>query len=162
MKPVAQGRLASLRPMREHDLAQVVAVEQRAYEYPWSLGIFADCLRVGYCCWTLAEAETVLGYCIMAVAADEAHVLNVCVDPGRQRQGHGRRMLEHMIDLARGHRATILFLEVRPSNAAAIELYAGLGFRQLAVRRNYYPARDGREDALVLALNLPVDDPQGG
>jgi len=162
MKPVAQGLAASLRPMREHDLAQITAVEQRAYEYPWSLGIFADCLRVGYCCWTLVEAETVVGYCIMAVAADEAHVLNVCVDPGHRRQGHGRRMLEHMVEIARGHRATILFLEVRPSNAAAIELYAGLGFRQLAVRRHYYPAREGREDALVLALDLPTEDPQGG
>ena len=162
MKPEAQGGIAHLRPMREHDLAQVVAVEQRAYEYPWSLGIFADCLRVGYCCWTLAEGETVIGYCIMAVASDEAHVLNVCVDPDRQREGHGRRMLEHMIDIARGHHATILFLEVRPSNAAAIGLYAGFGFRQLAVRRNYYPARAGREDALVLALDLPADEPAGG
>jgi len=162
MNPAARGRSADLRPMREHDLAQVLAVEQRAYEFPWTAGIFADCLRVGYCCWTLAEAETVLGYCIMAVAADEAHVLNVCVDPAYQRQGHGRRMLEHMIGIARGHRATILFLEVRPSNAAAIELYAGLGFRQLAVRRSYYPAREGREDALVLALNLPGEAPDGG
>lgn len=143
-----------LRPMREHDLAQVVAIEQRAYEFPWSHGIFADCLRVGYCCWTLLVGDEVAGYCIMSVAADEAHVLNVCVDPDFRRQGHARHMLTHLVEVARGHRATVVFLEVRPSNPGAIELYLDFGFRQLAVRRNYYPAREGREDALVLALRL--------
>jgi ribosomal-protein-alanine N-acetyltransferase len=147
--------------MREHDLPQVVAIEQQAYEFPWSLGIFKDCLRVGYCCWTLAFDDAVAGYCIMSVAAGEAHVLNVCVDETRRRRGHARRMLEHMVTLARGHRATILFLEVRPSNRAAIDLYLDFGFRQLAVRRDYYPARDGREDALVLALRFDEDAPPG-
>lgn len=145
--------------MREHDLPQVVAIEQRAYEFPWSLGIFADCLRVGYCCWTLALDDEVAGYCVMSVAAGEAHVLNVCVDEAHQRQGHARRMLDHMVELARGHHATILFLEVRPSNQAALQLYFEFGFRQLAVRRQYYPARDGREDALVLALRFDEDVP---
>lgn len=143
-----------LRPMREHDLAQIVAIEQRAYDFPWSLGIFADCLRVGYCCWTLVDGEHIVGYCIMSIAADEAHVLNVCVNPDHRRQGHARRMLTHLVDIARRHRATIVFLEVRPSNPGAIKLYLDFGFRQLAVRRNYYPANAGREDALVLALRL--------
>jgi ribosomal-protein-alanine N-acetyltransferase len=93
----------------------------------------------------------------MSVAAGEAHVLNVCVNEAHQRQGHARRMLDHMVDLARGHHATILFLEVRPSNQAALQLYFDFGFRQLAVRRQYYPARDGREDALVLALRFDED-----
>lgn len=162
MIAATETRRAGLRPMREHDLAQILAIEQRAYEFPWTHGIFTDCLRVGYCCWTLAEADAVVGYCIMAIAADEAHVLNVCVDPGRQRLGYGRRMLDHMVDLARDHRATIVFLEVRPSNAAALRLYAAAGFGRIAVRRNYYPARGGREDALVLALRLPAEDPAGG
>lgn len=157
MSAMPQGGEAQLRPMREHDLPQVVAIEQRAYEFPWSLGIFADCLRVGYCCWTLTDAATVAGYCVMSVAAGEAHVLNVCVDDAYRRQGHARRMLAHMVELARGHGATILFLEVRPSNQTAIDLYLDFGFRQLAVRRAYYPARDGREDALVLALRLADD-----
>lgn len=145
---------ARLRPMREHDLMQVVAIEQRSYEFPWSLGIFADCLRVGYCCWSLEIGDALAGYCIMSVAAEEAHVLNVCVAPEHRRRGHARRMLEHLVDVARGHRAGVVFLEVRPSNPGAIELYRDFGFRQLAVRRNYYPAREGREDALVLALRL--------
>lgn len=158
-----EPRPAGLRPMREHDLAQVVEVEGRAYEFPWSQGIFADCLRVGYCCWTLAEEHAVVGYCIMAIAADEAHVLNLCVDPARRRRGYGRRMLDHMVALARDHRATIVFLEVRPSNAAALHLYAEAGFERIAVRRNYYPAHGGgREDALVLALRLPDAAGPGG
>lgn len=154
MSAVPAGASSRLRPMREHDLAQVAALEQRAYEFPWSLGIFADCLRVGYCCWTLEIGGGLAGYCIMSVAAEEAHVLNVCVAPEHRRQGHARRMLEHLVGIARGHRATVVFLEVRPSNPAAITLYLDFGFRQLAVRRSYYPAREGREDALVLALTL--------
>jgi ribosomal-protein-alanine N-acetyltransferase len=141
--------------MREHDLPQVVAVEQRAYEFPWTLGIFADCLRVGYCCWSLADDDVVVGYCIMAVAADEAHVLNLCVDPLQQRRGHGRHILEHMLGLAAAHHASLVFLEVRPSNRVAIDLYVAAGFERIAVRRNYYPVVGGREDALVLALRLP-------
>ena len=151
-----------LRPMREHDLAAIVAIEQRAYEFPWSLGIFADCLRVGYCCWSLIEGEGIAGYCIMSVAAEEAHVLNVCVDEPYRRQGHAHRMLVHLVDIARSHRARIVFLEVRPTNPGAIQLYLDFGFRQLAVRRNYYPAREGREDALVFALRLAGEPPGDG
>ncbi len=154
MNAVSEHGAPQLRPMREHDLAQIVALEQRAYPFPWSLGIFADCLRVGYCCWTLEADAAVAGYCIMSVAAEEAHVLNVCVAPEYRRQGHARRMLEHLVEVARRHRATVIFLEVRPSNPAAITLYLDFGFRRLAVRRNYYPAQQGREDALVLALRL--------
>lgn len=162
MNAVPVDALPRLRPMREHDLAQVAALEQRAYEFPWSLGIFADCLRVGYCCWALEIAEELGGYCIMSVAAEEAHVLNVCVAPEHRRRGHARRMLEHLVDIARGHRATVIFLEVRPSNPAAIELYLDFGFRRLAVRRNYYPAREGREDALVLVYRLDEHAPASG
>jgi ribosomal-protein-alanine N-acetyltransferase len=162
MNAVPAGATPRLRPMSEHDLTAVVALEQRAYEFPWSFGIFADCLRVGYCCWALEHGDTLAGYCIMSVAADEAHVLNVCVAPERRRQGHARRMLEHLAGIARGHRATVVFLEVRPSNPAAIDLYRDFGFRQLAVRRNYYPAREGREDALVFAYRLDEDTPADG
>lgn len=162
MSAVPAGATPRLRPMREHDLAGVVALEQRAYEFPWSLGIFADCLRVGYCCWALDITDALAGYCIMSVAAEEAHVLNVCVAPEHRRRGHARRMLDHLLDTARGHRARVVFLEVRPSNPAAIELYLDFGFRQLAVRRNYYPAREGREDALVLAYRLDTEAPASG
>lgn len=154
MSAVLKDEEMVLRPMREHDLVQIVAVEQRAYEFPWSIGIFADCLRVGYCCWTLLAADTIIGYGIMAVAADEAHVLNLCIDPAHRRRGHARALLERLLGLAGEHRAAIVFLEVRPSNEAAIELYHQAGFQRIAVRRDYYPATVGREDALVLGKHL--------
>ena len=143
-----------LRPMREHDLTRVAAIEAQAYEFPWTLGIFADCLRAGYCCWSLTVHERLLGYGIMAVALDEAHILNLCIEPAQQRQGHAQRLLHHLLELAELRYATMVFLEVRPTNLAARALYARNGFQQLAVRRGYYPANPGREDAWVLGKTL--------
>jgi ribosomal-protein-alanine N-acetyltransferase len=143
-----------LRPMREHDLQRVIGVEQRSYEFPWSIGIFADCLRVGYCCWVLADGDRLCGHGIMAIAADEAHVLNICVDPDYRRLGLARQLLAHLLFVSTDHQAQIVFLEVRPSNTGAIELYRQTGFSQIAVRRAYYPATVGREDALVLGKTL--------
>jgi ribosomal-protein-alanine N-acetyltransferase len=144
-----------LRPMREHDLAAVIEVERRAYEFPWTLGIFADCLRAGYCCWSLLLAEQIVGYGIMAVTLDEAHILNLCIDPPFHRRGYAQRMLDQLVALASRHHAGMVFLEVRPSNAPARELYARNGFTRIAVRRGYYPAHEGREDALVLSRTFP-------
>ena len=144
--------------MREHDLSHISDIEARAYEFPWSQGIFADCLRAGYCCWTLVAGGQVAGYGILSVGAEEAHLLNLCVDPDFRRRGLARRLLNHLLRLAREHYATICFLEVRPSNPGAIALYEGQGFRKIAVRRDYYPARQGREDAVVMTLQLlPAD-----
>jgi len=152
-----------LRPMREHDVPQVAAVERRAYEFPWSAGIFSDCLRAGYCSWALELRGAIVGYGIMAVALDEAHLLNLCVDPLYQRRGYARLMLAHLEQLAVRHRASLLFLEVRPSNAQALALYARSGFGKIAVRRGYYPARVGREDAWVYSKTFaqahPVESP---
>lgn len=150
MSAILKDPATVVRPLREHDLARVVQIEQRAYDFPWSLGIFSDCLRVGYCCWSVLEHELLVGYGIMAVAADEAHILNICIDPGYRRRGYARLLLGQLLERAVSHRASIVFLEVRPSNGPAIELYLQSGFKQLAIRREYYPARRGREDALVL------------
>ncbi len=144
-----------LRPMREHDLARVLEVERRAYEFPWTAGIFGDCLRAGYCCWSLLLGETLIGYAIMVVTLDEAHILNICVDPEYHRRGHAQRLLDQLLALAVRHRASMVFLEVRPTNVAARHLYMRNGFSQIALRRGYYPAREGREDALVLSKNFP-------
>lgn len=144
-----------LRPMREPDLASVIEVEVRAYEFPWTLGIFSDCLRAGYCCWSLLLGDTLIGYGIMAVTSDEAHILNICVDPLHRRCGFAQRILDQLMQLAERHRASIVFLEVRPTNLPARHLYARNGFTQIALRRSYYPARKGREDALVLNKNIP-------
>lgn len=151
--------LPTLRPMAEADLAEVARIEAAAYEFPWTLGIFRDCLRAGYHGWVLARPGAIYGYGMLSIAAGEAHLLNLCIDPTRQREGHGRRLLARLIDLARWHRAERIFLEVRPSNAAAIRLYHEAGFNEIGRRPNYYPARGGREDALVLALELlsPAD-----
>ncbi len=143
-----------LRPMTVADLDRVMEIEPRAYEFPWSEGIFRDCLRVGYCCWCCEENDELVGYGVMSVAAGESHILNLTVRPESQRAGIGRRLLENFIRLARRHHADTLMLEVRPSNHPAIRLYESIGFNETGRRPNYYPARNGREDALIFALSL--------
>jgi len=150
---------AEFRPMRPVDVEAVAAIEARAYEFPWSPGIFRDCLRAGYECWVLGAAtQGPVGYGVLSVAAGEAHILNVCVAPEAQGRGYGRRLLHRLVDLARWHRAERVFLEVRPSNAKAIVLYERTGFNEIGRRPNYYPARRGREDALVMAMELLPDE----
>jgi ribosomal-protein-alanine N-acetyltransferase len=148
----------ALRPMRDSDLDAVMAIEQRAYPFPWTRGIFRDCLKAGYPAWVLTEHQLVIGYGILSVAADEAHILNVCVSPERQGRGHGRYLLRALVNSARDQRASRVFLEVRPSNLGAICLYHSEGFNEIGRRPRYYPARDGREDALVMAIELFFDD----
>ena len=145
---------AQIRAMTDADLAEVVSVEARAYEFPWSVGIFKDCLRAGYGCFVLATNAEIIGYFILSVAANEGHVLNVCIDPSEQGNGYGRRLMKRLLDLARWHRCERVFLEVRPSNPRAIALYHDLGFNEIGRRPRYYPAKNGREDALVMAIEL--------
>ncbi|HSM99693.1 MAG TPA: ribosomal protein S18-alanine N-acetyltransferase [Rudaea sp.] len=151
----------ALRTMSADDLEQVAAIELSAYEYPWTHGIFRDCLRAGYDCIVLAHGIEVVGYGVLSAAAGEAHVLNVCVAPTQQGQGHGKRLMKRLIDLARWHRAERIFLEVRPSNAHAVRLYYQLGFNEIGKRPNYYPSKRGREDAVVMAMELlPPEAPE--
>jgi ribosomal-protein-alanine N-acetyltransferase len=154
---VEPGAAPSLRPMRESDLDAVLAIERRAYEFPWTLGIFRDCLLANYPAWVLARDDVLLGYGLLSIAADEAHILNLCTAPEAQGHGHGRRLLRALLQVARGRGAHRVFLEVRPSNAAAIALYHAEGFNEIGRRPRYYPAHDGREDALVMAMEL-LDD----
>ena len=148
----------ALRPMRVGDLDAVMAIERRAYPFPWTRGIFDDCLRAGYPAWVLHGADGLLGYGVLSIAAGEAHVLNVCVDPARQGQGLGRHLFRALIDEAIRHGAVRVFLEVRPSNPAAIALYHDEGFNEIGRRPRYYPAHDGREDAIVMARELAMPD----
>jgi [ribosomal protein S18]-alanine N-acetyltransferase len=143
-----------IRAMTESDLDAVWEIERRAYEFPWSRGIFLDCLRVPYVCHVYEEQGRVIGYAVMSLAADEAHLLNLCLAEAVRGRGLGRRMLKHLTLQAMGEGARVLFLEVRPTNADALRLYQDAGFRRVGVRRDYYQAAGGREDALVLALNL--------
>jgi len=147
--------LWQLWPMDERHLPQVMAIEQQAYTHPWTEGIFRDCLRVGYSAWVVANSHgEVLAYALMTMAVGEAHVLNLCTAPQQQRQGLAGFLLKHLMMVARAASVTTLLLEVRVSNLAAQQLYAGFGFNKIGQRRGYYPAFDGREDAYVLALSL--------
>lgn len=144
----------SLRPMRESDLDAVMAIEVRAYPFPWTRGIFRDCLRAGYSMWVYERGGALLGYGVLSVAAGEAHVLNLCTAAGNEGVGLGHRMLATLLKIARGQRAQRVFLEVRPSNPRAIELYQRAGFNEIGRRPRYYPASAGREDAIVMAMEL--------
>ncbi|HUW51495.1 MAG TPA: ribosomal protein S18-alanine N-acetyltransferase [Sulfuricella sp.] len=145
---------AVFRPMYLADIEAVVAIECEIYPFPWTYGNFRDSFNAGYSVWVCEFGGTVIGYSVMMVAADEAHLLNLGIARDWQGRGLGRRFLHHLIDLARGYHAGILLLEVRPSNIGARRLYATTGFREIAVRRKYYPAENGREDALLLELVL--------
>jgi [ribosomal protein S18]-alanine N-acetyltransferase len=142
------------RPMQAADLEEIIAIEQRSYPYPWTHLIFNDCLRAGYCCWVCERQGIMEGYGVTSIAAGESHLLNLCVRAESQQQGIGRKLLLHLISLARRHNAEMMFLEVRPSNRAARALYESMGFNELGSRRDYYPADHGREDALILARVL--------
>lgn len=142
-------------PMTTADLDDVASVEQQIYPFPWTRGNFADSLNAGYSAWVLRDAIGVLqAYAIMMLAVDEAHLLNLSVARDAQRRGLGWRTLEWIAEVARGHGAHTLLLEVRPSNPAALRLYQRYGFERVGLRRGYYPARDGREDALVMRVTL--------
>lgn len=154
MSAVIKEALLNFRPMVEEDISTVLAIEESAYEFPWSRIIFQDCLRVGYCSWVLERGRSIIGYGVMSVGAGECHILNLCVEPASQRLGHGRTILNHLLDLAIKHDAEVAFLEVRPSNRAAKQLYARAGFNEVGLRRNYYPARYSREDAVIMARSL--------
>lgn len=143
-----------IRPMMEIDLPEIAAIERRSYAFPWSENIFRDCLRVGYTCRALDLSGQIVGYGVMSLGAGEAHVLNVCVRDEFRNLGFGRRLLEHLLERAAASGVHEAFLEVRPSNTAAIRLYQRLGFEQIGIRRGYYQAPEGREDAIVLKLAL--------
>jgi ribosomal-protein-alanine N-acetyltransferase len=141
-----------IRLMQPSDLKSVAAVERAAYAFPWSLGIFRDCLLAGYYCLVLDVGKSLTGYGIMSVAAAEAHLLNLCVHPSAQRLGYGRRVLNALFLKAEDAGVEKIFLEVRPSNHVALRLYQSVGFEQIGVRPAYYQAERGREDAVVLSV----------
>jgi len=146
--------LVAIRPMNELDIPMVVTIERSAYQFPWSEGIFRDCLRVGYVCRVVDAGGDMGGYGIMSVGAGEAHILNVCIREEYRGRGYARKMLVYLMDRARAAGMQEAFLEVRPSNTAASRLYHSMGFEQVGVRRGYYQATVGREDAAVLRIIL--------
>jgi len=143
-----------IRSMTETDVSEVIAIERNSYQFPWSEGIFRDCLRVCYICRVVTVHGTIIVYGVMSVGAGEAHILNLCVGQLYRCRGVGKRLLTYLIERGAASGMSEAFLEVRPSNTTAIRLYLALGFEQVGMRRGYYQAVGGREDAAVLKLTL--------
>ncbi len=146
--------MIELRPMSEADLPAVMAIENAIYTFPWTQGNFRDSLAAGYSCWIYVRDGELIGYAVLLRVSDEAHLLNLSIAAGCQRQGYGSLLLQRVCELARGQGTRLLFLEVRPSNNAALRLYERHGFGRIGLRREYYPAQAGREDALIFSLPL--------
>ena len=151
---VHAGKRITFREMTAADLDDVMSNESLGYTYPWTRGIFLDCLKIGHDCRVLCMDGRIAGHAIMSAAAGEAHLLNVCVRRDRQGLGLGRLFVRYVLKRARVLGAETMFLEVRPSNKAALGLYESLGFLEVGRRKEYYPGEVRREDALVLALKL--------
>lgn len=141
-----------LRPMQMEDVDVVMSIEPHIYSHPWTRGNFTDSLQSGYSAWVMMHGQKIIGYALMMMVLDEAHLLNLSIAKSYQKQGLGRLLLEHMITTSKNHRAANMFLEVRASNVSAIALYENIGFNEMSVRRGYYPAANGREDAVLMGL----------
>lgn len=143
------------RPMARGDIDAVTRIERASYPFPWSRRVFEDCLRAGHRCFVAtASAQYVIGYSLLSIAVEEAHVLNLCVDPAHRRRGVARLLLDRMLAEAVDRKMRALLLEVRPSNRGARALYTDYGFKRIATRPAYYPAQDGREDAYLLSRRV--------
>ena len=155
MNALREPQVGRFRQMLYADLREVIAIEKRAYEFSWTESIFRDCIRVGYHCPVLEIPHGFIQtYGVMSAAAGEAHILNLCVRPELRGRGLSRRMLNHLLELAHTVEVQTVFLEVRPTNAAAVRLYSSAGFCEIGLRPGYYPSTGGREDALVMAKEL--------
>lgn len=149
-----------VRPMQQEDIEGVMLIENDVVEFPWTASIFSDCIKVGYGCWVVSENNQILGYGLISVSAGEGHILNICISRSQQRKGYGERMMKHLIKEAKRQNCDSVYLEVRVSNLGARELYTKLNFVHVGDRKDYYPAQTGREDALVLSLNLKPENAQ--
>ena len=136
------------------DIDRVMKVERDVYDFPWTERIFSDCIRVGYLCWLALHDQDVVGHAIISVVAGEGHMLNLSIARAHQRRGYGRQFIDFLLSEARARNAQTMLLEVRPSNIAAINCYNSAGFNEIGSRKGYYPAPDGREDALLFAKQL--------
>jgi ribosomal-protein-alanine N-acetyltransferase len=154
MNAILNDPLPQIRPMLVEDLPSVMDLERRAYPFPWTAGNFQDCLRSGYYCPIYHLDERIIGYGVLATGGGEAQILSLCIDPDLQGRGLGRSLLLQLLDKARSDCVESVFLEVRASNEVARSLYESSGFNELGMRRGYYPAENGREDAIILATTL--------
>ncbi len=154
--PIREAQVV-VRTMTHEDLSVVADIERQSYEFPWSHGVFRDCLLAGYQCIVLARDDAVVGYGILSIAAGEAHILNICIHPDNRSMGYGEKLLDEILFRARSSSVRQIFLEVRPSNEHALALYRKKDFHKVADRPAYYQASQGREDANVLVKKLTSD-----
>ena len=148
-------------PAQTEHVAAMVRNETRSYAFPWTEGVFRDCIAGPQVCWVAVDdRDTVIGHAVFSVAVSEAHLLNICITRDQQGYGYGRAFLNFVLRELKRAGAEVLFLEVRPSNRVAAALYQSFGFREIGRRKDYYPAPLGREDATVLALQFEATDPQ--
>jgi len=151
--------LKYLRRMTLNDLPEIMLGELDSYPHPWSEKNFEDCLKNRiYSCWVFERVEEFAGHLVLSASVGEAHILNLCVYPKEQGKGWGRKLLEEAEWIAKQHQAETCFLEVRPSNYAGMKLYQSAGYNEIGLRKNYYPADTGREDAVVMAKALLSTD----
>lgn len=144
------------RRMTLGDVERVMKVEEEVYEFPWTDKIFSDCIRVGYYCWLALQRQNIVGHAVISVTAGESHMLNLSIATEYQRRGYGKQFIEFLIEEAQTKQAQTMLLEVRPSNTAAINCYNAAGFNEIGSRKDYYPAPEGREDALLFARHIVV------
>jgi ribosomal-protein-alanine N-acetyltransferase len=142
------------RRMTLGDVERVMKVEQEVYEFPWTERIFSDCIRVGYYCWLALQRQNIVGHAVISVTSGESHMLNLSIANEYQRRGFGKQFIEFLVKEAEAKQAQTMLLEVRPSNTAAINCYNAAGFNEIGSRKDYYPAPEGREDALLFARHI--------
>lgn len=145
----------TFRPMTLDDVDTVMHLENQVYQFPWTDRIFKDCIRVGYDCWMADLENTIVAHAVISVAAGESHMLNLSVIENLQGKGIGKQFVQFLLNIARNKRAQIMMLEVRPSNVRAINCYNSAGFNEIGCRKDYYPAPNGKEDALLFAKQIP-------
>lgn len=143
-----------IRTMHPTDLDRIILIEREIFLFPWSPGNFSDSIKAGYLCQVMEQADTIVGYGIMMMSPDEAHILTLGIAANWQKKGFGKKLLQHLIQNACSMNAKSILLDVRESNRGAAQLYQQMGFQQIATRKGYYPAMCGREDARVMQLML--------
>ena len=147
-----------IRSLTVEDIPAALEIERLGHSYPWAEAVFRDCFKANYRLWAACQGQALVGYAVVAYLFDEAHLLNLCVDPRSQGQGIGRRLLRHLLREAARERISQTILEVRVSNQPAQRLYLAEGFEEIGRRPNYYPGPGGREDARVMAFHFPTQD----
>ena len=145
----------TFRQMALEDISAVIQLENEVYQFPWTDRIFKDCIRVGYDCWLAHLGNTIVAHAVISIAAGESHILNLSVTRNHQGEGIGKRFIQFLLNIVRNKRAQIMMLEVRPSNIRAINCYSSAGFNEIGCRKDYYPAPNGKEDALLFAKQIP-------